>query len=641
MKYYTEKNKKATPSSYRPSKKEREVYAMVLKQFDRSWENMYKPFQEFNNRSLIQEIARNQKLFNTYQKPKDADPEYSWRSNAVNPTTRNKVISIVAHITGSILYPNIYAQNDRQEEDKEAAIVMRDLIEWVVNNSDYAMTFLYAVISACVNPAVIIHQEYVETFRKIKEIKDSGDWEYKEVLDEALSGFIQSIIPNDELLIENFYEPDIQKQGYLIWRKIISYDLAERKYGHYKNFKYVHPGIEVLYSEQNGAFYEEYSQDEYSVEQVWYYNAYKDLMLLFVNGVLLTDCENPNPRIDKMYPMAKTFYEPISPDARFFYGKSLVNKLGPDQEVIDKLYQMIIDGTYLSIMKPLVVGSAEGIDSSIVIPGKVTVLEREAKINPIDVGTNLQAGYNTKVEIERAMTESSSSVQQQGISQKGGQTAYEISALENNARVMLGFFGKMIGFLVRDLGMLIGTDIIQYLTVGEMKEVSGKDALTFKRFNLDKISKGKRKTRIIEFDNEIPEEMTPEELEKRSFDLLKQEGEESEIVKVLPGLFRKRKFLFKIEPGTDMIKSDALKKAFNLELYDRAINNPMVDQLAVTRDFLFGSYDQSRDRADEYMQEPQEQRSGLAQQAGIAPNQTTPLVEQLTGVGRRETVIRQ
>jgi len=84
-----------------------------------------------------------------------------------------------------------------------------------------------------------------------------------------------------------------------------------------------------------------------------------------------------------------------------------------------------------------------------------------------------------------------------------------------------------------------------------------------------------------------------------------------------------------------------LKKAFNLELYDRAINNPMVDQLAVTRDFLFGSYDQSRDRADEYMQEPQEQRSGLAQQAGIAPNQTTPLVEQLTGVGRRETVIRQ
>ena len=330
MKYYTEENKKATPSSYRPNKKEREVYAMVLKHFDRSWENMYKPFQEFNNRSLIQELARNQKFFNTYQKPKDSDPEYSWKSNSVNPTTRNKVISIVAHITGSILYPNIYAQNDKQEEDKEAAIVMRDLIEWVVNNSDYAMTFLYAVISACVNPAVIVHQEYVETFRKIKEIKDSGDWDYKEVLDETLSGFIQSIVPNDELLIENFYEPDIQKQGYLIWRKIISYDLAERKYGNYKNFKYVHPGIEVLYSEQNGAFYEEYSQDEYSVEQVWYYNAYRDVMLLFVNGVLLTDCENPNPRIDKMYPMAKTFYEPISPDARFFYGKSLVNKLGPE-----------------------------------------------------------------------------------------------------------------------------------------------------------------------------------------------------------------------------------------------------------------------------------------------------------------------
>ena len=633
--YNAIEDKEAVISSYKPSDEEKKVYKMVLKHYERSWENMFKPFEEFNNRNLIEEIARNQRFFNTYQKPKDDDPDYQWTSNAVSPATRNKVISIVAHITGTILYPNIYAQNDRQEEDKEAARVMRDLMEWVVENSKYGMTFLYAVISACVNPAVIIHQEYVETFRKIKEIKDDGSWEEIEQLDEILSGFIQSIVPNDELLIENFYEPDIQKQGYLIWRKIISYDLAERKYSHYKNFEYVNPGLEVLYSDQDGIFFEKQTEEDYSVEQVWYYNPFKDLMLLFVNGVLMTECDNPNPRIDKMLPFAKTIYEPINADGNFFYGKSLVNKLGPDQEVIDVLYQMIIDGTYLNLFKPIAISGKENIDSSVVVPGKITVLSEETKVNPIDTGNNLTAGYNTKIEVERNMTESSSSVQQQGIATKGVQTAYEISTLEKNAKTMLGLFGKMIGFLVRDLGMLIGTDIIQYLTVGEMKEISGKDTLKFKRFNLDKVVKGRKKTRIIEFDNDIPEQMTEEELEKRSFDLMEEEGDDTEIIKVLPGIFRKRKFLYKVESDGLTVKSDALKRAFNLELYDRAINNPMVDQVAVTRDFLFGSYEESRDKTDEYIKEEQPMAQDMAQQAGIGQGQTTPLINQLTSIGNQ------
>jgi len=349
----------------------------------------------------------------------------------------------------------------------------------------------------------------------------------------------------------------------------------------------------------------------------------------------MTECDNPNPRIDKMLPFAKTIYEPVNADGNFFYGKSLVNKLGPDQEVIDKLYQMIIDGTYLNLFKPIAVSGKENIDSSVVVPGKITVLSEETKVNPIDTGNNLTAGYNTKIEVERNMTESSSSVQQQGIATKGTQTAYEISTLEKNAKTMLGLFGKMIGFLVRDLGMLIGTDIIQYLTVGEMKEVSGKDTLKFKRFNLDKVIKGRKKTRVIEFDNDIPEQMTEEELEKRSFDLMKEEGDDTEIIKVLPGIFRKRKFLYKVEADGLTVKSDALKRAFNLELYDRAINNPMVDQVAVTRDFLFGSYEESKDRTDEYIKEEQPMAQNMAQQAGIGQGQTTPLVEQLTSIGNQ------
>lgn len=630
MEYLTKENeKKAKPSTYRPNKKTREVHKMVLSDYETGYENLTKPFEEFNNRSLLGELNQNQKLFNTYQKPKSIDPDYSWTSNAVSPASRNKIISIVAHLTGSILYPNIYAQNDRQEEDKEASKAMRDLLEWVIDNSNYSLTFLYAVISACVNPAVIIHEEFVQTFRTIKVVKETGGYEKQRILDEVLSGFIQTIVPNDELLIENIYEKDIQRQGFLIWRKVISYNLAKRKFSDKPNFKFIQPGIQVLYNSTNDTFYEAYNESMQArlAEQVVYYNAAEDLKLTFVNGVLMDSYDNPNPRQDKMYPFAKTIYEPISPDGRFFYGKSLANKLKPEQEVIDQLYKMIVDGTYLDVWKPLAVSSKDGFDSSIVAPGKVTVMGIEDKITPINVGSNLTAAYNTKIEVERNLTESSSSVQQQGISAKGSQTAYEISKLEENAQVMLGFFGKMIGQLVRDLGLLIGTDILQYLTIGEMKEISGKDELVFKKFNLDKVIKGKRKTQILEFDNSIPEEMTEEELERRSFSLLDEEGgldSDKEITKILPGIFRNRKFLFKVDYDSTLVKSEALKRAFNLELYDRAIQNPILDQEAITKDFLLGSYEQSKDRVDDYIKD-----EPLAMQAGIGEAQTTPMVDQL------------
>lgn len=629
--------KEAIPSAYRPEGKAKEVYIEVLKNYEIGWNNLFTPRAIFNNRSLIEEINRNRKFFNTFQKPKSEDPDYAWKSNAISPATRNKVISIAAHLTGAILYPNIYAQNDRQDEDKEAAKVMRDLMEWVVENSKYAMTFLYAVISACVNPAVILHQEYVEVFKKIKKIKEDGSWEASEILDEALSGFIQSIVPCDELLIENFFEEDVQKQGFLIRRKPITYNLAKRKYGTEENFKYVTPGIEILYSAEHDSFYQGVTDNDIEVEEVWYYDSCNDSMILFLNGILISDPDRPNPREDKLYPFAKTIYEPADENGNCFYGKSLVNKLGPDQEVIDVLYQMIVDGTYLDVFKPIVIASEDGIDSSIVAPAKVTVLNKDASVNPISVNSNLQAGYNTKAEVERSMAESSTSPQQQGISQSGSQTAFEISKLEENAQKMLGLFGKMIGFLVRDLGVLIGTDIIQYLTVGEMKQISGKDTLTFKKFNLNKNVKGKRKTRTIEFDMNIPEEMTEEELQERSFELLDQEGGmegEKEIIKVLPGLFRNRKFLFKVEADNLTVKSEYLKRALNLELYDRAIANPALDPTAVTRDFLLGSYEQSRDKTDEYMAE----QKPMAEQAGIAQGQTSKLVNQITNPNQNVAV---
>jgi hypothetical protein len=169
------------PSMYVPDTKTREVTAQVLKDYLYSADQQQKGRREFNNRSLISEVNQNQKAFNSYVPPKSDDPDEEWRAQTVRPITRNKLISIAAHVTATIIYPNIFAQNDSDEEDKDAAMVMRDLVEFNINNSNYSRSFIQAVISALVDPAVIMQSDYAHVMRKVRFMKDSGAYEEKEI----------------------------------------------------------------------------------------------------------------------------------------------------------------------------------------------------------------------------------------------------------------------------------------------------------------------------------------------------------------------------------------------------------------------------------------------------------------------------
>lgn len=629
-------NIKSPQSNYNPDKKVKDLTQAVLKDFNLGYEIMHKPYREFNDMSVIERQAKDQKTFNSFIDPKSTDPDEAWKSNAFRPITRNKVISIAAHITGSLIFPHVEAQNDQQEEDKDAAQVMKDLMEWSAEQSNYERTFLYAVIAALVNPAVIIHTQFAETYRTIKEIQESGKWTEKKVLDEILSGFIDSLVPIDELFIADIYESDIQKQPFLIRRRAIDFSTAESLYCDNPNFKeYVRPGLQILYAEATDSFYEQYDETLQNrlVEEITYYNRSKDLQLVFLNGVLVTDPDQPNPRKDKKYPFAKTGYETFD-EGKFFYYKSLVNKLKPDQDVINTLYQMVIDGTFLQLMPPTVVYGNEFVSSSVVTPGTITHFkDPNSKLEKVDVQNNLTAGFNALNKMEDSVSESSSDVLSQGQSNKGNQTAFEVSRLEQNARIMLGLFGKMIGFLVKDFGELRMSDIIQFLTVGDVEELSSEATnLKFKSFILPgKSVDGKTKTRKIDFDLDLPDEPTPqEEYDKMEFDLLDKEGGmdgKMRIYKVNPTLFRRLKYKVKVTPDLVTPTSENVKKAMNLEAYDRAIANPLIDQEAVTRELLLGSYEATKDDPDKFISKApvaQQNGSGQAQDSGLASILASP-----------------
>ena len=610
-----DKNITDAQSLYTPTPEELDRVQEIIRAFTLGYMNMYKPRREWNDMCTLDRMTIDQMSFNTYQpnngQPAEADLMQSWKSRAIRPIVRNKIISIGAHATARLIFPKIFAVDEDSDEQKDAAMVMEDLMEWAGDQSNYAQTSMTAVLTALWSPASIVFTGYDEIYRTIKgEKKEDGTYTTKQIIDETLSGFHDTIVPVDELYIENFYENDIQKQSWIIWRKVISFDLARSKYSKSKNWGCVKPGVQTIYSDANSTFYEVYDSNmrQYDVEEIIYYNRSEDLMCITVNGILMNDPNNPLPRNDKKYPMAKFGYE-LMDEGKCFYYKSLAFKLDPDARIINTLYPMIIDGTYLNIMPPMIVNGGEAIGSDVVVPGAITTLsDPEASLTPINPATNIQMGMSVLEKVEGSGDESSQDPVTAGLQDTGsGTTAYEISRIEQNSATVLGLFIKMISSFVKDYGELRLSDILQYLTIADVEEIEdGNPKLVYKTFLMpDRQTDSGTKSRKIMFDNTMPSDpISGIEEEDMSFDLMEEEekgGSNVQLFRVNPPLFRNLKFYTKISPDVMNPMSESLERAYLLEEYDRAIQNPLLDQDQVTRDFLLSAYPKSRKDPERYM----------------------------------------
>jgi len=596
-------------SPYSETPEEKDISALLLRNFCNATVTMYTPRVEFNDLSLIQRDQYDQMAFNTYQPNNgdawEGDQQSAWRSRAIRPIVRNKCMSIAAHATARLIFPKVFAYNDNSEEQQDAAIVMEDLMEWSGDVSNYAHIALMRVLTAMSSPASIGYTEYGEVTRLVKTEKDeAGNWIEKRIRDESYPCFMDEIVPVNQFYIENMYEPDLQKQGWIIWRKVYAYSQAQIKYGQVDNFKYVRPGVQTIYDDANRTFYYVYDPQmrQEDVEEITMWHKGMDLKVTKVNGIWMTAHNNPNPRQDKLYPFDKFGYEPIN--SRFFYYKSLAFKLQHDAEIVNTLYQMVIDGTYLAIFKPMVNAGGEIIASDVIVPGAVTTLsDPTASLKAIDVGSDLKMGLEMLATVEKSINESSQEPLQQGASEGGSQTAYEISKLEQNANTILGLFLQMIAKHVKDFGKLRLGDIIQYLTLPEVSDITGDAELTYKTFFLKAGAKGgSNKNKRIEFNLDVPDEMTKEEYLNASYEIKASEEEKGmEISKVNPTLFRELKYMITISPDVLNPRSTDLERAYDLEEFDRMVMHPEIFDPIETGKILLGSSPNTKKDMDKYL----------------------------------------
>jgi hypothetical protein len=606
------------PSEYAPDEDERKILSIILDSFRWSDIILRKPRREWNDLSTLTRMMVDQMTFNTYQPNNGQAPEgdliNSWKSHAMKPVARNKVISVAAHVTAKLMFPKIFASDTSSEVQHESATVMRELVEWASNQNDYSRNTLSAVINACVNPASFVHEEYAIAKRTIKTEKGSDNkWITKDIIDEDNSGFRLTQVPVDELFVANFYEPDIQRQNYLIWRRVQGYDIMAAKYSKRPNFKYVSPGVQILYNNANSSFYEVYDSNLQGTlcEEIIFYSKSLDLQIAVVNGVMMDTFDNPNPRIDKLYPFIGFGYEPFD-EGRSIYHKSLVFKMQPDSDIITSLYQMVIDGTYLSVMPPLLVAGEQTIGADVIVPGLVTTTtDPNSAIVPIRAAQDIATGLSLLNKVEESVSETS--LQDIDFSHK--QTAYVMSAQLTQQNILIGPFTEMLKYYVEQYGRLVIGDIKQYLTIPDVDKIIDSGELIYKTF----INHGKGKTKKINFSNDLSDnELSDEEQLKHSFDVLEKQGGQKSNVSlydVNPVMFNNLKFECVVDPDVLNPMSDDLEKAMGLEVFDQSIQGAQagvsVNLDEVFKDFVLQNYPKSNLDVDKYMKD--------AAQSPIAP----------------------
>lgn len=557
---YDKDGKVETPlSAYQPSEEIKSLTARIGQDFNVAYNLQHKPFAEFNDYSLLQRADIDQKRWNAYRAPQSEDIDEAWRWNGIRPITRNRLLGILAQMIARIIIPAPFAQNDKDEIDRMAAQIMRDLLEYNIRNSNYIENYILWITDALVNPAAYLGVGFFEALQTIKE-ENEGKISKKDVLDGVMSGFQTFNIPLDEILIGNFYQKDLQRQRYCFRRRFIDFDEAQALMGKHKNFNYVRPGIRTVFDAESSMFYDVYDESlQTLVEETTYFNRREDSEILFMNGIYLGDTDPEANSIKHRdnenrpkYNFGVLGFENIS--SRFFYFKSAAWKLGDDDELVVRIEQLLADATFLETMNPTVTTGIGQLNESIMIPGKNTVLENpDAKIQPIRIGASLSAAMQLLLKKEKDISESSQDPLQSGIQTGVPKTAREAVLLAQNAKINLGRFGNMLANSLRDLGSLMMDVILQHQTVGELVEIGkGESIQKFKTFILSVKENGKEMNKKIVFKPEMMGEEAESEAEilNRSMEILEKEGgidSDLRIYEVNPEKWRKLKYMITVD----------------------------------------------------------------------------------------------
>jgi len=621
-------------SAYQPSTAVTNLTRDVKEAFGKGITILNRGWEELNNYSVIERENKDQRTFNAFVDESSEDPMEAWKWRGTRSMARDKAIDMHAHMTAVLAVPMAFAQNDKQEEDRQHSNVMRDVLEWLAINSEYRESYAHMMMGVLYSPAKYLGAEWIESYTKIKERDDAGELITKDVLDEELSGFRAPVYSADQVLITNAYEQNLQRQYIVLKRQYRSYADTKSRWDWHSHWDYVRPGIKTVYSSEDGLYYD-IKDDEHAdlVEEVTAWCRKTDTECTFLNGIYMGDDnvdDNPIRHRDNFnlpkVPLVAFGYERIN--EHFFYWKSLMNRVGWDNALLDAMYENTMNREILDIFTPMGLYGVEEFSTSVIFPGATVAFENpDAKAEPL-LPRNT-AGWQAMDKIEESIKGKSISETMSGNLPQATQKAYSVARAEQNAKTILRGAMRSISVSVMKYGDLMKDIALQHLTVAQWDEITGAEhyrTLILK----DQLVEGKAVSKRIVFDGSlIGKRMTKEQVREAQLKMLTEIGwpkNKEHVYRVNPHVFSKLKYLIRIEPDEMIEKNSAFEKAIAERMYALLKNDPFMVPGVMTRELVNVNY---RGRADEMVLNRSETRIQQGAQNVTVQQNTKALTPEL------------
>lgn len=638
------------------------MFAKCQQDYQRAYNLQHRNFDEFDGKSLLQRTKADQETFGAFVGAEYVPKHKAWRWRGRKNTARNKIIGILAQMISGMLYPLVSASNEESEPDKMSARVMRILVEDHLKKAGYELKFMYFVLSALVNPAAIVEVQYLIAYQRIKEELADGKMSVTEAIDEFLTGINLNVVQIDQLLVGDFYVNNIQAQPFMVRIQRMSYDTARSIYaGRYTvdgkdQFDYVIAGKTRVFlsgSEDQTLYDIDWTEgDRTAVQVATFYYRPDDTEVTFVGGVFMgeqKDIYNSNRFSHRrmsligdewksipIYPYAKSYYEPIDPTGRFFYGKSGAFKEYWDDASINHAYRLLQDGMTLEVIKPLFMSGVAKVDQIVIAPGAATGMPAGATVTPWSMSPNLGAAMQVLTKNESDMSESTQDKIMAGHTDPGITATQSIQA-QNQGRINLGGFGLMIADLIKQVGELVIDCIVQHTLQGEIDATVPESLqLKYKTVIAKTKDKGKNVTNRISFKSElVGKKMTGDQRDEYEWKLWEDKGgDDQDVYHVNPYKFARMSYSMTVDADqivNHAMGNDRQQKILKYQMLTQQFVYPFTDQKQVADDVIeeFSEGDPDRLKAKNTGANMMMQGMGMAppgqQTPGIpSPMQTPP-----------------
>jgi len=374
---------------YRPSEKELEVIQKVYKKYYKWRTSHYSSFSQLEGLSINEYIKTARDKFNGIIPLSSIDERKPYSSKEF----RNTAEQVVTFISNLSQNPEFIGDDGL---DQNIAVFLNALLKKIKSGTKFKILDALHFLQTIIDGTGIVYVSWNPRKRKLKNIKfyneETGEVDFEEIT--LQDNTIEEIwIDPLDIFVPKIFEPDIDKQGELIWRKIMTWSDFKRRYGGYALNKYVFPGQRLS---ENSIFSEIFDKSllaSEKIEIINYYNVEEDEYAVIANGVFLNPVKSkkrasmisPLPWNHKELPFAKTIYRFTSP--ALFWGASLMHLVKDEVEAYNNLIEMSLDRVYRAINPPVVTNDYSVPNNIKLESGKVYVSRgdwKELQMSPLD-----------------------------------------------------------------------------------------------------------------------------------------------------------------------------------------------------------------------------------------------------------------